>query len=469
MKKIFIIGGGIAGMFCAYLLAKKKCGYEITIIEKNRFLGGAFASYKTPEKYIFDIGIHILYSTSIKEVDDIFFDVLPEDEWNILVGNKKDVAGVFFNQTLQVYSHYPDLTHFPVAALSKYISDFYLNLDSTYPHKFISAKDMFIAKFGNEISRNIIAPILENLWGRPLDAMDLSVIKINSLDRVILHNKNLMGDLIKAPNIASRLAYPDQLNLPPVRKSQQFALYPKKFGMKNFSEVFTTKLLQMGVIIKFDSFIESITTNDDRAASIDINFSGNKISQRTDSLIWCGGLNQLAKKLDIPEEINIIPESKEVIFLNYLFDFEPNMPDIYYFYCYDLGFGSFRVTNYSNFCEDASSMGLYPITIEFWPSKLHHTNTNDISNDFLEIGVKELIQFGVIPPESKPVCKYMHDMRLKFPIPSLLNRASNQRISDAIKDLSIDNIHVVGMSSKNDVFLGNEILKQVYCLTQSKF
>jgi protoporphyrinogen oxidase len=100
MKKIFIIGGGIAGMFCAYLLAKKKCGYEITIIEKNSFLGGAFSSYKTPEKYIFDIGIHILYSTSIKEVDDIFFDVLPEDEWNILIGNKKDVAGVFFRGRL---------------------------------------------------------------------------------------------------------------------------------------------------------------------------------------------------------------------------------------------------------------------------------------------------------------------------------------------------------------------------------
>lgn len=52
-KKVVVIGSGISGLAIAALLARN--GYQVTILEKNDFIGGR-ASYFREKGYFFDKG-----------------------------------------------------------------------------------------------------------------------------------------------------------------------------------------------------------------------------------------------------------------------------------------------------------------------------------------------------------------------------------------------------------------------------
>ena len=52
-KRIAVIGAGIAGLGCAYVL--QKAGFEVTVFEKNPRVGGRMSS-RTKNGYVFDLG-----------------------------------------------------------------------------------------------------------------------------------------------------------------------------------------------------------------------------------------------------------------------------------------------------------------------------------------------------------------------------------------------------------------------------
>ncbi len=58
--KILVVGAGLAGLYKAYKLVKKK--NEVLILEKSEFLGGQLRTIKYQKEnqnYYFDIGPHI--------------------------------------------------------------------------------------------------------------------------------------------------------------------------------------------------------------------------------------------------------------------------------------------------------------------------------------------------------------------------------------------------------------------------
>lgn len=56
MKTVCIMGGGLGGLMTGALLAKE--GYRVTVLEKNRIIGGGLQSFRRGE-YLFDTGMHI--------------------------------------------------------------------------------------------------------------------------------------------------------------------------------------------------------------------------------------------------------------------------------------------------------------------------------------------------------------------------------------------------------------------------
>jgi len=54
MKKVTVIGGGIAGLSSAALLAQK--GYQVVLLEKNSQLGGRCRQFTTDNGFVFDMG-----------------------------------------------------------------------------------------------------------------------------------------------------------------------------------------------------------------------------------------------------------------------------------------------------------------------------------------------------------------------------------------------------------------------------
>ena len=54
---VVIIGSGLGGLACAYILAKE--GYKVCVLEKNRQYGGSLQIFSR-DKVIFDTGIHYI-------------------------------------------------------------------------------------------------------------------------------------------------------------------------------------------------------------------------------------------------------------------------------------------------------------------------------------------------------------------------------------------------------------------------
>ena len=72
MKKIVVIGGGVSGLSVAWKLSEK--GYEVKVIEMDKFIGGLARSIKI-ENYFFDIGPHSFFSEDkevFQKVMDLF-------------------------------------------------------------------------------------------------------------------------------------------------------------------------------------------------------------------------------------------------------------------------------------------------------------------------------------------------------------------------------------------------------------
>jgi hypothetical protein len=95
--RIFI-GGGIGNLLIALWLYESgrmsRDELPITIFESEEDVGGLFRSYSYPDGSVFDSGMHVFYETLDRELDSTWWSLLPNEEWNVLEGNRKDIAGV---------------------------------------------------------------------------------------------------------------------------------------------------------------------------------------------------------------------------------------------------------------------------------------------------------------------------------------------------------------------------------------
>ena len=96
-KKTFtIVGGGIAGLLSALILAEVK-KYNVVIVERESQIGGHLRCTNYGKYGIFDCGMHNMYETGIDDLDDLLLGLLPKNQWQYLDGVGRDLAGTVFN------------------------------------------------------------------------------------------------------------------------------------------------------------------------------------------------------------------------------------------------------------------------------------------------------------------------------------------------------------------------------------
>jgi len=464
-KKTLIAGGGLSAMILARMLKRYRNPHaEIVIVEKEANLGGQYYGFDYNGHGYFDIGMHLYYESCIPQIDELFIDILPQEEWNFLENNQKDVAGVFFNGRLQQGTPYVDLRNYPRDQWTKYVAGLFSaiknNGDKEYPAG-ANAYESLVLHFGQEIADDIFVPVFEKLYFTHARDLDNAAIHLTTVNRVALFDESVMTDLMKSDEIRARICYPDQMTLPSYRTSPQRGIYPKQYGMLRVIERLKSILKQEGVQFITSSVISELESENGMVNRATIkNNNGTTTSFTVSEIYWTAGLPSLAGALKIDNSDLVFEKKKtEDVYVNFLFDKKPDMGNLYHFFCFDKGYRSFRVTNFSNYCPRASENRGFPLTIEFW------TQPDDpkTENEILQLAKKELYDFGVINDDYTVLfSKVEKKLGLGFPLPSVRNMENLRIIRKRIQERGIHNIISSGIFSEDDVFFIQDVLKDTY-------
>ena len=462
-KKVVIAGAGLTGMMSALKLTESMPGSDIVMFDKSPATGGMYNSIDCGDGKIFDHGMHVIYESCNPDVDELYFKVMPPTDWHIYENNEKDIAGVFFRGKLQTFSHYVDLRSFSEKEKERFVGGLFINLEKPLIDKPSTAIDFLKNQFGHEIVEHVHKPLLKSLYSIEPETLDIFAIKATSLERVVLFHSATMLDLMKADAIRARIAFPDQQNLPPYRRNSQRALYPKQFGMRHFIQRLQEQLVSSGVQIFTNTSMSDIVVGTSGIEEVSLLSSdGNQQKVPVNKLIWTVGWPALATALKINISDLKFQKGPKIVYANLIFNKPPKMGDLYYFYCYDTGFSSFRVTNYSNYCPAAADGGSYPMCVELWPSRVGLAAENLSADECTRIALEELKKFGVIDKTHGVIYSENKNMASEFPLPTVENRRGLQEIRRRVKENNISNFVVAGIMAEDGLFFIPDILNDAF-------
>ena len=228
MKKVIIIGGGLGGLFCGAILAKK--GLQVTVLEKNATIGGGLQTF-TRFGEEFDTGMHVVGGLQpggnirricrylgiadkvrVKDVDPDCADRLyfAEDQhyYTIAKGREAYVGTLAkdFPHERENLKRYVDA----LFELTEELDLFYLRpmRQDLYNHSddFLMAADDFIAKYISDRRLRSVVAYMNPLYGGKgghtpayVHAV-ISVLYINGASRFVggsSHFAELLADVIR--------------------------------------------------------------------------------------------------------------------------------------------------------------------------------------------------------------------------------------------------------------------------------
>lgn len=433
----------------------------VLLIEKSNQLGGQFRSESNQNGKTFDLGMHIYYETEIEEIDSVITSLLPDEEWIFLEGNRRDLAGIYFNGSLQVNSPYPDLTNLasgPEGA-SRYFSDLTSTLENrgTLAEDGETALEVLTNRFGSLLAEEIFAPILEKLYSTKPSLLHPLAARLTKMDRVVLFGENTSSELMKSDEFRKRIAYPSQLTLPNVRTSNYRGVYPKQFGFGAVVDLLSARLKDLGVEFLTNTTVTEVNSeNGKRVSSLGVRTRDDNFQIGVgEGVVWSTDPYSLGSLLGHESPIRKGNKRKKH-YVHVALRSRPNIGGLYYAYVFDDISDIFRITDYSSYCEDACSDGLYPISVEYWPRV--DLDTRSVEGKV----VSDLEVLGVINSSSEVESVNVSDVPAAFPDPSHDNVHSLEKVFGYISETGLTNLEVTGPLSKQGVFFLHEVLKSAY-------
>jgi len=440
----------------------------ILFVEQDLKIGGQFRSFDYGEHGLFDYGMHIYYESCLPEIDTLFTDIFPASDWNILEGNRKDIAGLFVNGRLQVDTPYIDVRSANKDLQKKCIGELLLHIQKVVEERETnpkasqrSAYEVTFEQFGKFITNELFVPVFEKLYQTHPAQLDEIATHLTTINRIALFDPQMSLELMRSDVMRARICYPDQLNLPPLRTNTQRGFYPKTYGMVNVINQFKLILEKQNTNFLTSSKIVSLDLHGKKIHSVKIDSADHgQMEFEIDRLYWTAGLPPLAKLMEIDmADRQSDRNNKDIYYVNFLFETKPEMSELYYFYCFDAGFRTFRVTNFANYCSQAVRKSGNPLCVEMWLQKGDPTDLKKI----VEMTRNELIRFGVVSAGNRVTFAKAEKVSSGgFPLPSLNNISFLEMARDRIKAREVSNLEIFGVYSTKNTFFIKDILADAF-------
>lgn len=367
--RILIAGAGMTGMMAALLLARRVDPARITLIESAAVSGGNYRSVSIGGQR-FDQGMRMLYETGDAELDALIHGLLPERDWHIYRGNEKDIAGIYWRGALQQHSPYIDLRRLPTP----------YSLPERIGQSGPDAASQLAARFGPPVAA-LLGEVLHKLYGQPAEQLDAMALHQPAMNRVVLLDSDALQAQLHNEATRARVAWPDQLTMPPLRSFDQAALYPRRYGMDAVIDALQARLDALGVTLLFGRSVAALTQQAGRITRAMLD-DGTPLD--ITQLYWTGSPYKLAALLGMEAAAPAAAPHAQLAYFR--LRKPPAMGRLYHFYVFDEGFHSFRVTHYASYCPAVEG---YPLCVELWHMKDASPQT------VLATAGQELVRMGI--------------------------------------------------------------------------
>jgi len=162
-KKVVVLGAGVGGLSAGYFLAKTG-KYEVTVLEKERVIGGLCSSFEH-DGFVLDYGAHKLYSVIPGILDDIYC-LMKERLIKLPKRNRLFLCGHLVDYPLRLSS----LAQALGMATSVRLGFGYA---ITFLKRFFDKKearsyeDYVVKRFGRPAYELVFEPLADKVWGNP--------------------------------------------------------------------------------------------------------------------------------------------------------------------------------------------------------------------------------------------------------------------------------------------------------------
>jgi 2-polyprenyl-6-methoxyphenol hydroxylase-like FAD-dependent oxidoreductase len=452
---ILIVGAGMSGLLAALLVKKRRPGADVIVVERAAAAGGDYQGLDLAGFGHCDRAMRVIYETGFPEFDSLLHGLLPENEWHILPGNRKDVVGLYWRGALQTNCQYIDLRRLPAAErdrCEREILERAARRRSTAIAE--DAASHLAARLGPLAGRHL-GRALQKLYGASADALHASATFHPAMNRVLLYDEERMRPLLANEALRAVIAWPDQLTFPLSRQPAQAGLYPRRFGMSGVIAAAVAQLRDRGVRFLFNRRVVSMSLDGTavRAATLD----NGMVIDAPALVIGANGLHaSLALLRGEPGPPPTGPQPPRHWMVFFRTPVPPRMGHVYHFFCYDERYRTFRVTNYAGYCPAARTPAGYPVCVELWSEEPGATQA--IARARHELLDMNVLDPGTITAEGAIPVPNVHALT------SLEGVRRLRAVRQEVRERSPENMITVGPFMADGVMLLFEVWRQMYPL-----
>ncbi|WP_028626529.1 NAD(P)/FAD-dependent oxidoreductase [Metapseudomonas resinovorans] len=422
MPSAVIIGASIGGLVAAAQL--RKLGWNVTLLEKGRTLGGLYTSVDTPFG-VCELGMHVLYVGDAQR--DLLVEMFGADVFIEKRGVEVDIGSSFNWGGLNPNSIYPDVRGLPEREQIRQQI-----LKRQQQGSGDSAISELCARFGTVAAQRVVAPILEKLWKRPAEALAPGALHcFFDLRRIVLCDKSETDSLKQDPWLDAVIGNPLQAQPAGEVYGGRRALFFSSAG-HDLSVRALDYLQGCGVTVELGC---DVCLEDDVLIC-----DGQALHEHFDACILAGPLAALDPA---------VMESLDSVELSILyFRVEPLTMPIYYVLCHASELAASRIVNYGayNFQHAPHLDGIMAVEVV-------HEIGQPPSLEQLTGELQSVL------PEIIVLDSYVLPRRLRVATPSLANAARLDELTRRLSDRSgFQVLHFTGTRTDKGVFFSHQTI-----------
>jgi protoporphyrinogen oxidase len=457
-EKYVIVGSGSAALAATLFLISLGLGKRTVLVEPSEKFGGLLGKFEYEKFGIFDIGMHNIMETGDPLIDDLIFGAMPGGEWNILSGDRRDLAGLGFKNSIQAGSPYLNLASETVDPQSGMLKSFLSHLGSDGTESIdnvltLTAQDYLTKRFGTVAARPYLDSI-QRTYGKTASELSQLACSFKPMDRVIIGDEETTRPYYSDPKKRSVIAWPEQRTLPLTYSSGLKSLYPRDFGMYRYVDAVLKKLEEAGGQIIGGHSIARLDFRGGKIDSLSLRNMGTRTESQISvrSILWTLSQFQLGQLLNLAAPSPMKNESLETWICNFIVRDQPTkLGDLYYLFSHDQSIHSHRITNFSAYCPEAITPIGYPIASEILIPRHGDSGSSAERDSPLNLARRDLEVLGISASEDIVFAR-AEKLGSGFPMPTVSAQEFSMAYRSELTALGIFNLRWTGIQPEKAIF-----------------